>query len=173
MKGLRILFKYFKIIGGKSYFHVSQDIGLLFEPGELAGYFNDLTRKTQWYGILDQNGVSVNVLADGRKIYFATCIVQKALGHRDRRMLGEGEFDKIEFLKLCKWLLSHQDESGGWPVWSDLGLPVAFSYSAMTQGECISAFVRAWKITRNADFKKGAESALHFLCKTIEEGVQP
>lgn len=56
-----------------------QGLGKAFRPGELAGYFNDLTCKTLWNGQIDVEGVPVNILDDGRRVYFATTIAQKAL----------------------------------------------------------------------------------------------
>lgn len=155
---------------GQSYYHQPQRLGKAFRPGELAGYFNDLTAKTRWAGLTDEEGIPVNVLVDGRKVYFATTIVQKALGHWDKWLLTRDDADKEMFLKLCHWLLTHQDEHGGWPIWAELGLSLASPYSAMTQGECISAFVRAWKMTGSPEFAEGAKRALELMCRPVEEG---
>lgn len=168
--GLRLILRWSRVVLGRSYFHKPQGLGNAFEPGELAGYFNDLTAKTQWTGEIDNEGIPVNILVNGRKIYFATTIVQKALGHWDCWLLGEDDSHKEEFLRLCRWLLVQQDKNGGWPVWSTLGLSTASPYSAMTQGECISAFVRAWKLTGDSEFVKGARKALELLCRPIEDG---
>ena len=166
----RLLLKWVRILRGHSYFHQPQGIGKAFKPGELAGYFNDLTGKTQWTGETDYRGIPINVLANGCRIYFATTIVQKALGHWDRWLLKQGDYHKEEFLQLCLWLLTQQDEQGGWPIWSTLGLFLPSPYSAMTQGECISIFVRAWKLTGDPSFTEGARKALGLLCKPLEEG---
>lgn len=166
----RLLLRWVRVLLGKSYFHQPQGVGKAFKPGELAGYFNDLTGKTRWAGETDGGGITVNILANGRRVYFATTVVQKALGHWDRWLLGEGDSHKEEFLKLCRWLLTQQDEQGGWPIWSALGLSLPSPYSAMTQGECISAFVRAWKLTAEPNFAEGARKAFELLCKPMEEG---
>ncbi|MGC8947555.1 MAG: D-glucuronyl C5-epimerase family protein [Anaerolineae bacterium] len=96
--------------------------------------------------------------------------MQKALGHWDRWLLTRNDRDREEFLRLCRWLLSRQDDYGGWPVWSELALSFASPYSAMTQGECISAFVRAWKLTGEAAFGEGARRALDLMCRPVERG---
>jgi len=80
------------------------------------------------------------------------------------------EADKKEFLKLSRWLLARQDENGGWPVWRELNMSFPSPYSAMTQGECISAFVRAWKLTKDDAYVEGAKRALNLMCRSIEEG---
>jgi len=145
-------------------------MGKAFRPNELVGYFNDLTAKTNWNGYTDEEGIPVNVLADGRRVYFATTIVQKALGHWDNWMLTSDEAEREKFLKLCRWLLTHQDNQGGWPVWSELGLCLPSPYSAMTQGECISALVRAWKLTGDPKFAEGARQAFDLVCSPLEKG---
>lgn len=100
------------MLAGKSYYHQPQRLGKLFHPGDIAGYFNDLTGKACWSGHVDGEGVPVNVLADGRRVYFATTIVQKALGHWDKWLLTSDAAEKEEFLKLCRWPLSRQDDRG-------------------------------------------------------------
>lgn len=156
------------MLAGRSYYHQPQHVGKVFHPRELAGYFNALTTKTHWVGPVDEEGIPINVLADGRKVRFVTTVVQKALGHWDEWLLTRGGTDKEEFLKLCRWLLVHQDEHGGWPVWADLGLSLLSPYSAMIQGECISAFVRAWKLTGDSAFVEGATRAFRLMTKPVE-----
>jgi len=159
-----------RIVAGRSYYHQPQRLGKVFKPGELAGYFNDLTSKVKWIGETDEGGIPVNVLADGRRVHFATTIAQKALGHWDLWLLKHKECDKCEFLKLTYWLLHYQDGQGGWPVWAELGITSTSRYSAMTQGECISALLRAWKITNDPNFAEGARQALNLLCRPLEQG---
>lgn len=43
-------------------------------------------------------------------------------------------------------------------------------YSAITQGECISAFLRAWSLTNESDFAEGARRALALMCEPLENG---
>lgn len=166
----RLLIRWARMLLGKSYYHQPQRLGQAFRPGELAGYFNDLTAKTHWAGHTDDEGIPVNILADGRRVYFATTVVQKALGHWDKWLLTRDDTDREEFFRLCHWLLDKQDNNGGWPVWSELGLSLASPYSSMTQGECISAFTRAWTLTKDDHFLKGARRALELMIKPIEDG---
>lgn len=174
MKGvtrwLSLGMRWARVLAGRSYYHQPQPLGKVFRPGEIAGYFNDLTGKTRWSGEMDEEGIPVNVLHNGHRVYFATTIVQKALGHWDQWLLTHNPAEKEEFLRLCYWLLARQDERGGWPIWSELGLSLPSPYSAMTQGECISAFVRAWKLTGDSKFAEGAIRALDLMCKPMESG---
>ncbi len=162
--------QWLRILFGYSYYHKPQRLGRAFKPNELAGYFNDLTAKTQWKGGIDADGIPINKLADGRTMHFATTIVQKALGHWDQWLLTQNDAEKQEFTRLSYWLLTQQDEHGGWPVWFKLNIPSLSPYSAMTQGECISAFVRAWKLTGDSKFAEGAQRAFELLCEPIEDG---
>lgn len=101
---------------GRSYWHVPQGLGSRFSPGELAGYFNDLTAKVQWNGLVDDHGLPVNEV-DGKRIYFATTLFQKALGHWDL-WLGSpegGEEHRSAFLAIAQWAVETQDERGGGP----------------------------------------------------------
>lgn len=170
MEWFRLFSRWVKVIMGRSYYHQPQHLGKAFRPEKLVGYFNDLTGKTRWIGAFDEHGIPVNLLADGRRIHFATTIVQKALGHWDQWLLTKDGAHEEEFLKLCGWLLMRQDRNGGWPVWSELDIPASSPYSAMTQGECISAFMRAWKLTSDSAYIEGASCALRLMCRPIEKG---
>ena len=80
-KWSRLFIRWSKMLGGKSYYHQPQSLGKALRPNELAGYFNDLSRRAQWIGCRDDEGVAVGTLVDGGKIYFVTTIVQKSLGY--------------------------------------------------------------------------------------------
>lgn len=160
----------FKLIIGQDYYHQTQEMGKVFYPKELKGYFNDLTGKTNWIGEVDIDGISINILIDGRKIYFITTILQKALGHYDKWLLTKNEKDYSEFIKLSKWVVEKQDNEGGWEIGNFLGKGNISKYSAMVQGEAISLLVRAWLSTNNGVFKSAAEKALYLLIKSVENG---
>lgn len=164
-------YRWFKIAIGKSYYHQPQNIGKLFNPNETRGYFNDLIAKAQWTGLLDQQGIPVNiVLESNRPVYFATTIVQKALGHYDRWLLYNNDDDWVEFISLCDWLVNNQDKSGGWDVWAQMKVKAAVPYNAMTQGEVISAMVRAWQHTKKSVYRDCANKALNLMLLPVDKG---
>ena len=70
---------------------------------------------------MDLEGIPVNVLMDGRKVYFMTTIIQKALGHHDMWLLTKNKKEYEEFIKLSYWLVDKQDNEGGWGIGSILG----------------------------------------------------
>lgn len=167
----RRFYRWAGAISGKSYYHQPQNLGKAFEPNKCLGYFNDLVSKATWIGETDSDGIPLNILLENRKkVYFATTIVQKALGHYDRWLLFNKKYDFAEFIRLCKWLVKNQDTNGGWGVWENLGVKALTKYSAMTQGEGMSAMVRAWINTYNDEFRQCAKSAFALLVLPIEEG---
>ncbi|MGC8947554.1 MAG: hypothetical protein ACP5N6_15555 [Anaerolineae bacterium] len=78
----RLFLRWTRVLAGRSYYHQPQRLGKAFRPGELAGYFNDLTGKTRWAGHADDEAIPVNVLADGRRVTFARrwCRKPSAIG---------------------------------------------------------------------------------------------
>jgi len=166
----RQMWYWLKMLAGKSYHHKPQNLGKVFEPNKLSGYFNDLTGKILWTGEIDADGVPVNTLSNGRKFQFPILITQKALGHWDRWLIKKDDKDKRQFLILCNWLLEHQDESGGWDTWQAyLGLQYS-KYSAMTQGQALSVVSRALKLTDDSRFRQAAEKAFNLFLIGAEEG---
>ncbi|GEM90763.1 hypothetical protein ODE01S_21970 [Oceanithermus desulfurans NBRC 100063] len=155
---------------GRSYYHMPQNLGKAFVPGWLEGYFNDLTAKTEWPGPVDNKGIPVNVAEDGKRVYFITTIVQKALGHWDMWLITKRPGEREHFLKLCDWLVENQDRQGGWSLWPQLGLDFPSPYSAMSQGEAVSALVRAWSIAQERVYLGAASRALSVMLRTIREG---
>lgn len=160
-----------RILCGRSYYHREQPMGRAFQSGQLRGYFNDLTGKTLWKGETDNDGIPISLLADGRRIQFATTIAQKALGHYDLWILSQ-EQDRRELLEflLCEWLIGRQDERGGWDVWSVLEPSLPSKYSAMTQGQLLSILARGWKATKNPLYAESAKRALIMLQTAVGEG---
>ena len=100
------------IFGGKSYYHKRQPLGKCFDKKTIRGYYNDLIAKTEWYGIVDDEGVPLNVLTTGEKIYFPTTITQMALGYYDKWIIHKLDDYLETFMKLAMWLSKNQDTEG-------------------------------------------------------------
>lgn len=157
---------------GKSYWHARQGLGRQFIPGQLLGYYNDLTAKANWTGPVDGNALPLNQDNNGNSVYFPTTLLQKALGHWDR-WLESRQADTDErtaFLKLAEWSLESQDANGGWPVWPVLGLSYASPYSAMTQGEAVSVLVRAASLSQDEKYAEAARRAMELMLTPVEQG---
>lgn len=157
---------------GKSYWHAQQGLGRQFVPGQLLGYYNDLTAKTNWTGPVDDNGLPLNQLSNGNFIHFPTTLLQKALGHWDRWLESKqaDSNERTAFLKLAEWCLRSQDANGGWAIWPVLGLSYASPYSAMTQGEAVSVLVRAASFNQNERYREAAKRALELMFSAIGGG---
>jgi heparosan-N-sulfate-glucuronate 5-epimerase len=159
-----------KMLVGKSYYHAPQGLGKAFHTNALKGYFNDLTGKTKWKGLLDSEGIPICQLIDGSIKYFPTTIIQKALGHCDLFIISKDNDEFEQFIKICNWLIKSQDERGGWVIKDKEKFEQAPRYSAMVQGEAISALVRAWKYTDNAHYIEAATKAYELLIAPQEKG---
>ena len=159
-----------KMLMGKSYYHAAPNIGKVFEPDKLQGYFKDFTGKTVWTKEVDEDGVPVNTLSNGKKLQFPTLIIQKALGHWDQWLIKKDDKDRTEFLTLCNWLLKHQEENGGWDTWQVIKEKPILKYSAMTQGQALSVLSRAWKLTNDTKYQQAAEKAVTLLLTSIKQG---
>jgi len=159
------------ILLGRSYHHVPQPIGRYFNRHFVSGYYNDFTKKVNWNGQSDENGVPINKLTNGKRVYFPITIAQMALGVYDI-WLETGELQKKDrFLKLATWLMQNQDEEGGWSnPWSYLRPSTSSNYSAMAQGEAISVLVRACLLTDNISFLDSAQRAFPLLTRPVEKG---
>ncbi len=167
---LKLLLHWGKMVSGRSYYHVPQGLGRAFQPGKLLGYFNDLTAKADWHGLLDSEGLPVNRMLDGSTCHFATTIIQKALGHHDVYMLTGDVAELDKFLRIFELLVKKQDERGGWDVQKVMSLRDGLKYSAMPLGEAVSGLVRAWHHTKKDLFIEAAKKAYELMLTPVEDG---
>ena len=160
-----------RMLTGTSYWHVDQRLGRAFRPGELAGYFNDLTKKVGWDGPVDDEGLPLTPFG-GAPVPFPTTRLQKALGHWDRALLKEGDVSRELdlFMQIAEWALSAQDSEGGWPVWPLIGSSAATPYSALVQGQAISVLARAADHSGRSDLLDGARRALSLALTPVAAG---
>ncbi len=168
---LRLALRWAKLVRGKSYYHLPQPRGRLFAPGELAGYFNDMTGKTDWPGPVDDAGLPLNRSPDGGLYHFPMSVFQKALGHWDRWLLSERR-DGAHLAAVrsaADWACAALDGRGGWDCWSRFGLPTRTPYSAMAQGQGISLLVRAGEALEEPKYH---EAALRAAPSLLEEAPE-
>lgn len=169
---LLMMKKWALILGGQSYFHTDQSLGRYFSPGELKGYFNDMTAKTSWQGKTDKNGVPLLRKPSGEPVHMPATIFQKGLGHWDK-WLASGKSDKREieaFMNIADWAGSEMDGKGGWRVWDKLGLTAVVPYSGMVQGQGVSLLVRAYHSSGSVRYLENARAALDLMLKPAEKG---
>jgi len=164
------IIRWIKILSGKSYFHQDQGRGILFTPFELNGYFNDMTKKCNWPGLVDNIGIPlIDVIGKGPQ-YFAITIVQKGLGHFDNFLKTSSQHDSHEFFKIADWFIENQDDMGGWRIDNVMTLEPEILYSAMAQGEVVSLLVRAWSIHKEVKYLTAAKKAYSLMVQPVSEG---
>ncbi len=158
---------------GESYWHVPQGPGKVFVPGELRGYFNDLTGKTEWRGACDQDGIPIEQQRTKAFVYHPITIFQKALGHWDCFIVDEhlNASHYADFLTLCEWALIHQDARGGWRIPFLVDNPLFLThYSAMAQGQAASTLARAYAHTSESAFLLAAKQAIKLMLEPVTQG---
>lgn len=155
------------------YWHTHQGMGRMFVPGQLAGYFNDLSGKTNWQGEEDHRSIPITTY-NQKKIYFPTTIIQKALGHWDLYLISQTASEKETHLErvlaTADWLTEVQDENGGWILWPLIGRQYKSPYSGMSQGQGMSLLTRAYSVTGRSEYIISAKRAFIIMQKSIDEG---
>lgn len=158
------------IATGKNRVAVRQDVGKYYKLDEIAGYYNDLTGKVDSNTLLDDNGIPINEIAGGKKVYFPISIFQYALGLWDLS-IGDGKNKEYQahFLKLCDWIYEHQRSDGSWDCFSPIGYKTQ-TVSAMGQGEAVSVLIRAYQLTDEEKWLESAGKAAGFMFVPVNEG---
>lgn len=130
-----------------------------------------MTRKAAWKGESDTDGIPVNVLSNGKTVYFPITIAQMALGIYDLWLERKDSIQMLRFLKLAEWLKTNQDSSGGWiNPWNYTRPGALTNYSAMAQGEGISVLARAFIQTGDSSFTEAAGKAYSNMMRAVENG---
>lgn len=166
---LRLLRVWCSIALGRSYRHRNQDIGHSFMPGQLEGYFIDLTAKTNYDGSTDEDGLPLT-LARRQLIHHPTVVLQYGLGHWDR-WIGSGrksDEHRAHFLSAARWAATAIDHRGGLSIWPELGFQMASPYSAMTQGLAASVLVRGWLLNHEDAWLDLAKRAVQIMLSPVE-----
>lgn len=157
-----------KMLTGKSIYHVKQNIGKVFKPGELAGYFNDMTQKVLQGNENLENGIPFLEHSDGSHVQMPTMIFQYGLGAYDLWLI-EGKNSYLKKAKRCAdWALEHQETTGAWNNF--FYIYPEHPYSAMPQGEGASLLLRIYKETGESKYLDAARRALDFMLLDVKEG---
>lgn len=164
--------KWFRYASGSSYQHVRQDQGAMFRPGVVEGYFNDLSHKAQWTGVM-REGVPVVRTDTDPEFFFPIVIFQWGLGNWDL-WLKSGRADQASLdnaLAAAHWALAHQSPEGGWPCWTGLVRPTISPYSAMAQGQGVSLLARVAGVDQGAGYLDAASRAAQFMLHSGAHGL--
>lgn len=152
-----------RMLAGRSIYHVDQNIGKAFIPGELAGYFNDLTQKVLQGDANMEKDIPFLEHSDGSHVQMPTMVFQYGLGAYDLWLLSEKKDESfLQKAKTCaEWAIAHQQTNGSWSnfvyIYSDN------PYSAMSQGEGASLLLRIYQATNDAQMLIAAKTALDYM----------
>ena len=163
--------RWLKILAGSSEVAVEQGPGRCCRLGELAGYWNDLTRKVSPNVLVDRNGVPLSVIAGGKKVHFPIAVFQYALGRYDLSLLEPDKAEEhLDALKTCaKWALATQRPDGSWDALSPIG-STRYTVSSMAQGEGCSMLLRAHQAFSDERYLDAALAAVRFMIVDVVDG---
>lgn len=161
--------KWFKMLNGTSVLHVNQNMGTLFIPGEIRGYFNNLTEKVIKEPILLENDQLPRFKTEnGQEIIFPVAVFQYGLGAYDLYLKTKNQKYLFKFKQCVDWTIENQENSGAWSnffyIYPDN------PYGAMCQGEAISLLVRAFKEYKDEKYYNAAMVAAEFMITPVEKG---
>jgi heparosan-N-sulfate-glucuronate 5-epimerase len=129
------------------------------------------------YGSLDEEGVPYNILTGTYPAaYHPTTIVQYGLANWNAYLATQDEKYRQTFMKQVHWLLMHEvlftGNAGGWPMpfsVSDYEARAPW-LSALIQGNAISAFARAYRLTHEEVYLQAARRAVRTFELDIRAG---
>lgn len=158
--------KWYRMITGKSIFHVNQGVGTCYSKTAVAGYYNDLTEKVT----RDDPGILVPKyhVDTGEEIYFSIGIFQYGLAAYDLYLTAHEDIYKDKLLACANWAVENQQDDGGWEAFAYEN--PEHPYSSMAQGEGISVLIRAHIVTKDERYICAAKKAKDFMLKPISEG---
>ena len=163
------LVKWYKMLVGKSVWHVNQDIGKCFSKDEIRGYYNNMTEKvTKMPVLLETDELPKLNLEGGRYTYFPVAIFQYGLGAYDLFLLTNEKRYERKFMQCVSWAIDHLDEKGRWNNFSHYCPDTP--YGAMAQGEGVSLLLRAYKLTGDKVYVDAAKKAIDFMLLPLEDG---
>ncbi len=149
--------------------HVNQDFGKCFIPGEIKGYFNNLTEKvTKQPELIDRGELPLTTDEKAGIVVFPIAIFQYGLGAYDLFLLTHEERYLTQFKKCVDWAINNQNCLG---AWNNFGFiyPEA-PYSSMCQGEGASLLIRAYKQYGDSIYLDATKKAINFMLIPKENG---
>lgn len=164
-----MLRRWARMLSGGTAVAVEQGRGRACMPGELRGYWNDLTGKVSPNTLLDEGGVPLSVIAGGKRAHFPIAIFQYALGCNDLYLL-EGKEEHLDALSACaSWAAGIQRPDGSWDAFGPIG-STKYTVSSMAQAEGASVLLRAARLLGEAGYEGRARAAIDFMLRPIDEG---
>jgi len=161
-----------------TFWHEVPEVNEHFRLGELGEYYMTFRAKADYPGQYDPTGIPLlNYHGAVGLRYNPIAIAQYGLGNYNLfRRTGDPE-RRRKFLSVADWLVAHleRNPAGLW-VWNhhfdwEYRTPLkAPWYSALAQGQGISALVRAHRETEKPAYLESAQRALETFLKGIDQG---
>jgi hypothetical protein len=161
-----------------TFWHEVPEVNDRFRPGELGEYYMTFSAKADYPGHYDQAGIPMlNYHGTVGLQYNPIAIAQYSLGNYNRWARTRSPQRRHKFLAAADWLVGHleQNPAGLW-VWNHhfdweyrtrLKAPW---YSALSQGQGLSALVRAHRETGDDRYLAAAGRAFETFLKPMDQG---
>ena len=158
--------KWYKMLTGKSIYHVNQGVGKHYSKTEVLGYYNDLTKK-----VTNDNPdilVPQYQVETGDKTFFSIGVFQYGLAAYDLYLKTKEKIYSKKFLACANWAVDNQQVDGAWETFYHEN--PEHPYSSMAQGEGISLLIRAHIMTQDDKYLSAVHKAKDFMLKPIADG---
>ncbi|CAJ0599205.1 unnamed protein product [Cylicocyclus nassatus] len=162
----------------------ADQVSFSYALGDLSKQWHSITRDALVDASRALSSMNISRKKEGNVILHPGELKLVSIGFRGsvvvrQRIEQSQNAHRKSFLTAADWLVSNQDENGGWPVPVEraiadrrLVLPAGW-YSAMAQGHGLSLLTRAYTATHNNSYLAAASKALHlFELKAGERGVR-
>ena len=167
--------------GGQShltFWHGVPEVNLEAEPGHLDQYWQRFAVKADYPGQFDAGGIPMlDYRGHVGLQYNPIAIAQYALGNYNRYRWDGDERRRATFLTVCDWLADNlRPNAAGLEVWThefdwEYRTPLSKGwYSCLSQGQAISALVRAHLLTEDSKYLSAATRALIAFQTPVEAG---
>ena len=166
---IALIKRWSNILLNKNCVAVRQGEGKIYSKENISGYYNDLTGKVNSNTLLDDTGITINIISNNKKVYFPISIFQYALGLWDLYLVTNNKEYLNNFLKQCEWIRSNQLKNGSWNCFGPIGYKT-YTVSSMGQGEAISVLLRAYQNTNEKKWLDSAKKALDFMIIPVHQG---
>ena len=161
--------KWIRMLSGKSILHVNQNMGSEFVPGELRGYFNNMTEKvTKLPELLTCEDVPTVITENGDTVVFPVAVFQYGLGAYDLYLKTQEQSYFEKFRQTLEWTITNQESSGAWNNF--FFCYPAHPYGAMCQGEAVSLLLRGYKEFNDEFYLNAAKKAVEFMLTPADRG---
>lgn len=161
-----------------TFWHDNPKINETAFNGGVGEYYQDFSAKALYAGPYDDFGIPL-LDYHGRigKQYNPIAIAQYGLGHYNLFRQGQDGRHREAFLRSADWLREHLERNDrglwvwrhhfDWEYWRTLKAPW---YSALAQGQGISALIRAHLETGDRDYLEATERAFEVFKYEVQEG---